>query len=259
MKSSSLRSFLPHLETTVALAPFDDSIRSVDSQSSTIPVHSDDGSSKKQQHHTRHVSFDLIRVDIIRPLTCKRVRFADETKKIPKSEYPYEAHRMWYTQADYRAFQRATRELCDHFGDRPWFQMLYDKFRSSHDQNELLQEHSQQQRQAPATTLHVEALYLGLEHWTVPTGRRVRRYDLLEAMECIQQQQKLHQQRQRQEHLNKDARQRQQRLLQEASQDSSCAVSEWAAYIGEHVAQSVNDQPEEVGNTVNGSTNHSFR
>ena len=253
IRSSSLRS-LTLLD--VQRAPHDESIRSVDSQSSTIPVV--DGNDLNKQRHTRHVSFDLVPTDMIRPnspsSSSKHVRFAAAADMIMihASPYPYVAPtRLWYSNADYLAFKHATSELVQHYGDRPWFHYLggvHRDFRQDDDDknnNGKNNKHYyrsslslQQKQRQQEKRFAVEALYLGLENYIVPTGRRARRQYLMLSMDRIQQ-------KQHSMDDNVDTQARRQMQIQEASCRQSRVSIRWAAYMARRVAASVRQEQDE--------------
>mmetsp|Transcript_5228 Transcript_5228/g.10311 ORF Transcript_5228/g.10311 Transcript_5228/m.10311 type:complete len:247 (-) Transcript_5228:167-907(-) len=236
LQSSQSRPRSSHL--LQALASMDESVRSVDSQSSTIPVNHPENSLHKKLKPQQQISFDMAHIETIKPAPCaKHVRFVDAENEIvpPLYSSPYRIKPLWYTNADYKRFKQETSELCQHFGNRPWFQHLQDVYdEQQHQQGEIRRSLENDVRLPPQHV--IEALYLGLDFWIVPTGRRARRQALWITMESIQQQQQQQQQQTNQSFLQI------QRQLQEASLAQSHPAMQQAVYLAQQVAASVRDE-----------------
>ena len=232
---------------------FDESIRSISSEGSTIAV--DHTLAKQvqevplprssiQQSQSQiltqpdddyirpRVHFSTRPPQIIPHKPKRRVRIAlehNEVHAVEPATQSVPACQLWYTEREYAALEQSRQEQCHYFGDRPWFAHLTRAYRALRDGDKLVayDEEDNDNDDSPVASppSDIETL-IGLEHWMINTARRTRRREILCTMRHWQ----------RTAPALPSVRQRQ---VARVSAQQSQPARHFAHYVAQQVAESV--------------------
>ena len=215
-----------------------ESIRSISSEGSTIPVNrltkeSDHVTALATAESQRKSSYQQVRFSTRPPQMIptkpkRRVKFAEDQNivhTIESSTPPVSPCQLWYTEREYAALEQSRQEQCHYFGDRPWFSHLSRAFRALRDGDEV----EDTTAMASTTSSSDMANLIGLEHWMINTARHTRRQEILQSIRHWQ----------RTAPALPSVRQRQ---VARVSFQQSRPARQFASYVGQIVATSVQNE-----------------